>query len=92
MDDLISRREAIDVLKEAYWDRNIQAAKDDPCIVDAMTDWAIRKIKGLPSAQPTTEPYWTELMVICDNCGHAIHVKRMDRHIKDKSADTEKSK
>ena len=21
---------------------------------------------------------WTELMVICDNCGHAIHVKRMD--------------
>ena len=21
---------------------------------------------------------WTELMVICDNCGHAIHVKRTD--------------
>lgn len=52
MSDLISRQAAIDALKEAYWDRNIQSAKDDPCIVDAMTDWAIRKIKGLPSAEP----------------------------------------
>lgn len=26
--------------------------------------------------QPTIEPDWTEMMVICDNCGHAIHVKR----------------
>ena len=28
--------------------------------------------------QPTIKPDWTELMVICDNCGHAIHVNRMD--------------
>lgn len=28
--------------------------------------------------QPTIELDWTELMVICDNCGHAIHVKRTD--------------
>lgn len=52
MRDLIDRQAAIEELKEAYWNRLIQSAKDDPCIVDAMADWAIRKIKGLPSAQP----------------------------------------
>jgi hypothetical protein len=49
--DTISRQEAIDALRVAYWDDNIQSAKDDPCIVDAMTDWAIRQVKALPSAQ-----------------------------------------
>ena len=52
MDDLISRQAAIDALKVAYWDNDIQSAKDDPCIVDAMTDWATRQLKALPSAQP----------------------------------------
>ena len=51
-DDLISRQAAIDALKVAYWDDNIQSAKDDPCIVDTMTDWAIRQVKALPSARP----------------------------------------
>ena len=50
--DTISRQAAIDALRVAYWDDNIQSAKDDPCIVDAMTDWAIRQVKALPSAQP----------------------------------------
>ena len=27
---------------------------------------------------PTIESDWNELMVICDNCGHAIKVKRTD--------------
>lgn len=27
---------------------------------------------------PNIEPDWTELMAICDNCGHAIHIKRTD--------------
>lgn len=52
---LIDRAKAIDALKAAYWDKNIQSAKDDPCVVDAMTDWAIRQVKALPSAQPYTE-------------------------------------
>jgi hypothetical protein len=26
--------------------------------------------------QPSAQPEWEELLVICDNCGHAIHVKR----------------
>ena len=54
-DSLISRQDAIDALKVAYWDRGIQSAKDDPCIVDAMTDWAIRQIKGLPSVSKEDE-------------------------------------
>ena len=52
MSDTISRQAAIDALKVAYWDNDIQSAKDDPCIVDAMTDWATRQLKALPSAQP----------------------------------------
>lgn len=24
----------------------------------------------------SAQPEWEELLVICDNCGHAIHVKR----------------
>lgn len=61
MDDLISRQAAIDVLKEAYWDKDIQSARNDPCIVDAMTDWSIRQIKDLPSA----EPEWNNHTVAC---------------------------
>lgn len=52
LDNLISKQAAIDALKKAYWDKDLQAAKDDPCVIDAMTDWAIRQIKALPSAQP----------------------------------------
>ncbi len=50
-DDTISRRVAIDALKVAYWDDDIQAAKDDPCVIDVMTCWAIWQIKALPSAE-----------------------------------------
>lgn len=51
-EDAVSRQVAIDALKQAYWDKDMQNAKDDPCIVDAMTDWAIRTIKDLPSVKP----------------------------------------
>ena len=54
---VIYLEDAIDALKKAYWSHDIQSAKDDPCIVDAMTDWAIRQIKALPSAQKTCR--WT---------------------------------
>ena len=49
--DLISRKQAINELKLAYFDKDLQSAKDDPCVVDAMTDWAIRTIKRLPSEE-----------------------------------------
>lgn len=51
MTDLISRADSIEAIRKAYFDKDIQSAKDDPCIVDAMTDWAIRQIKELPSAE-----------------------------------------
>ena len=35
-------------------------------------------VTGLIKDEPTIEPDWAELMVICDNCGHAIHIKRAD--------------
>lgn len=29
---------------------------------------------------PPVDAYdWTELMVICDNCGHAIHIKKEEQ-------------
>lgn len=30
------------------------------------------------NAMPTIEPDWNELLVICDNCGHAIRFKRVE--------------
>ena len=52
-EDAVSRQAAIDALKQAYWNKDMQNAKDDPCIVDAMTDWAIRTIKDLPPVNPS---------------------------------------
>lgn len=49
MTDLISRQEVIDKLKVAYCDKNLQSAKNDPCVIDAMTDWAIRQVKEVPA-------------------------------------------
>lgn len=61
MDDLISRQAVIDL-----WE------KYHPTIaVDAMQYDA--ELRQLPSAQPD----WNEMIVICDCCGHAIHVKRV---------------
>ena len=28
---------------------------------------------------PSVQPEWNEILVICDNCGHAIHVNRKER-------------
>ena len=69
--DLISRQAAIDALRVAYWDDNIQSAKDDPCIVDAMTDWAIRQVKALPSVQPERKTgRWIDDN--CSECGQYV--------------------
>ena len=52
VDRLISEQAIVDVLRKGYWDKNLQSAKDDPCVIDAMIDWAIRQIKAIPSAEP----------------------------------------
>ena len=33
-------------------------------------------LEQIPSA---IDSDWTELMVICDNCGHAIHIKKEEQ-------------
>lgn len=73
MDDCIRREEAVEALRAAYFDDGLQSAKDDPCIVDAMTDWAIRQIKELPAAdvQPVVRGKWQLLeggAGRCPNC------------------------
>ena len=64
MKKLIYLEDAIDALKKAYWDANLQSAKDDPCVIDAMADWAIRQIKCLPSAQPESKQGQWRLKII----------------------------
>ena len=62
MDDLIYRRAAIDLVKSRSYD-----------LSEREDEWAmVQDVEGLPSAQPE----WNEMIVICDCCGHAIHVKR----------------
>ena len=46
-------------------------------VTDTLTDCELELfLHNLPSADAVEEPEWNELTVICDNCGHAIHVKR----------------
>lgn len=75
MDDLIRRQAAIDALKVAYWDNDVQAAKDDPCVIDAMTDWAIRQIKALPSAERRGRWEYTKELYRDPNGNHLFYGK-----------------
>ena len=66
MTDLISRDEVVGKLKKAYFDKNLQEAKNDPCVIDSMTDWAIRQVKNTPSYYPwhTGEPTRTDCLYL----------------------------
>lgn len=55
-----------DALRESIITRQTEMSYEDA--------WALTCVDNAP----TIEPDWTGLMVICDNCGHAIHVKRID--------------
>ena len=67
--ECISRKDAIDAL-ERKKDRN--AKGDIGGFYNKIIQNDIDTLMQLPSAQPE----WEELLVICDNCGHAIRVKR----------------
>ena len=64
MADLISRNALVTKLSKGYWDRELQQAKNDPCVIDAMIDWAIRIVKEMPlespwhTGTPTEEGFW----------------------------------
>lgn len=63
--DTISRQAAIDEVVTWLKDRMTDGKNGKP-----LTD----RLKDLPSAQPD----WNEMIVMCDCCGHAIHVKRIE--------------
>lgn len=70
MDDLISRQKAIEALN----DELTITGKTNAIVVQ---DY-IRKVNVRLNDLPSTQPDWNEMMVMCDCCGHAIHVKRID--------------
>ena len=53
------------ISREELLNRTIKNPLHSPYITE-------RDVLDCPSAQPE----WEELLVICDNCGHAIHVKQ----------------
>ena len=79
--DCVNRDALINELKCGYWDKNLQSAKNDPCIVDAMIDWSIRTVKSQPTVQPARpKGKWINIgdynqanCSICDIRGHASY-------------------
>lgn len=71
MDDLIRRRAAIKAIcEDGTW------LESQGCTEITMAERKQRDadiLGELPSAQTD----WDEMLVICDCCGHAIHVKRL---------------
>ena len=71
MSDLIDRQAAISALAD-YIHNVDKVMGTGHLTADDCKDAAASVFEELPSAQPE----WEEMLVICDNCGHAIHVKR----------------
>ena len=73
MDKYIKEKDVIKLLKKAYFDPGIQSAKDDPCIVDAMIDWAIRQVKSIPgeNVKPVILARW----IFDGDCCHCSNCK-----------------
>ena len=67
MENLISRNALVTKLSQGYWDRELQQAKNDPCVIDAMIDWAIRIVKEMPHESPwhTGTPTETGWYILC---------------------------
>lgn len=65
MDDLISRNAAIDAMCD-----NCDTVKASCPHYPCSRYVALEKL-------PPEQPDWNEMIVICDCCGHAIHVKRL---------------
>lgn len=88
MNDTISRQAAIDALWKALYDYEDRTEKQfmesdeldigdwiqHRIFVQNMSDIDRQTILNLPSVQPD----WDEMLITCDCCGHAIHVKRID--------------
>lgn len=71
----------IDVMKTAYWDENMQSAKDDPCVIDAMIDWSIRQVKDAPTEDvaPVIHAHWIDYGEVVE-CSHCEWYARFETH------------
>ena len=71
-EDCISREELINEMKLGYFGKDLQEVKNDPCVVDAMIDWAIRAVKRQPSV---TQQPCEEENPMCTECRYYDHEK-----------------
>lgn len=74
-EDCISRKAIINELKLGYFNKDLQEGKNDPCVIDAMIDWAIRAVKRQPSTTPQqkmgrwiTRTFMHDGEFYCDKC------------------------
>lgn len=84
-EDAIGREALVNELKCGYWNKELQSAKNDPCVIDAMIDWSIRTVKSQPSVKPQQENgEWIEvwdkdhLIILaykCSECGSMRNTK-----------------
>lgn len=68
--DCISRHVAIDAL--------VKAIREDPYYDsnEAINGLGVCDVRVILNDLPSAQPDWNEMIVICDCCGHTIHVKR----------------
>lgn len=67
----IDKEALIEELKLGFLINESQEAKNDPCIIDKMIDWAIRTVKRQPSVTPKTS---------CEACREQVlkHLEKED--------------
>ena len=76
-EDCVSREALINELKLGYFNKDLQEGKNDPCVLDAMIDWAIRTVKRQPSVTPKAKiGHWIDVESLdgllwhnCSECG-----------------------
>lgn len=73
----IDADKVVDIMRGAYWDEDIQSAKGDPCVIDAMIDWSIRQVKDAPTEDvtPVIHSHWVRMYNndwLCSNCDNVL--------------------
>lgn len=69
-EDCINREALINELKLGYFNKDLQEGKNDPCVIDAMIDWAIRIVKRQPSVTPQQKIGKWIGGSICNRCNY----------------------
>lgn len=77
-DDLISRQAAIKNCQYRLYESALNNIGYECKADDVFSDIAQNRIQTWLEEVPSAQPEWDEMMVICDCCGHAITVKRVN--------------